>query len=87
MDTVRAVELVLGVSIPGLTLDMSIATNNVSEALLEVANASTIFNSEVLAALKDAAPMLLEVAGQLAAPVIMDVSSVSGAQRNALVTT
>ncbi|CCM02655.1 uncharacterized protein FIBRA_04759 [Fibroporia radiculosa] len=88
VDTVRAVELTLGIPVPGMTLDTQISTNNFTEALGQVANTSTIFNSNVKEALAEAAPILVELAIQLAVPAILDTNLASGLpSRSTLVTT
>jgi len=88
VDTVRAVELTLGIPIPGMSLDTQISTTNFTEALGQVANASTIFNSNVRAALAQAVPMLVELAIQLSVPALLDTTLATGiASRTTLVTT
>lgn len=88
VDTVRAVELTLGIPVPGLTLDTKVTTTNFTEALGQVANTSTIFNANVKQALAEAAPMLVELAIQLAVPALLDTSLASGvASRTTLLTT
>ncbi|KAH9951100.1 glycoside hydrolase family 5 protein [Amylocystis lapponica] len=86
VDTIRAVELVLGILVPGVQLDTAI-TKNVSAALTDVASASTVFNPEVRAALAEAAPILLSLGVQLAIPAMFNSDLVSANQREALVTT
>lgn len=88
VDTVRAVELTLGIPVPGLSLDTQINTSNFTEALGQVASLSTIFNSNVREALAAAAPMLVDLAVQLSVPALLDTSLASGLpSRNTLVTT
>ncbi|KZT00591.1 glycoside hydrolase family 5 protein [Laetiporus sulphureus 93-53] len=78
VDTVRAVELTLGITVPGMTLDTSITTTNFTAALGQVASATTIFNTNVTEALAAAAPILLELAMQLSIPAILDTSLALG---------
>ncbi|KZT69273.1 glycoside hydrolase family 5 protein [Daedalea quercina L-15889] len=87
VDTVRAVELILGIPVQGLSLDTQITTSNFTEALGQVANASTVFNADVRAALAAAAPILAELAAQLSVPALLDVDLGSGVDRTSLVTT
>ncbi|KZS99377.1 glycoside hydrolase family 5 protein, partial [Laetiporus sulphureus 93-53] len=88
VDTVRAVELTLGIPDPGLTLDTSITTTNFTAALGQVASTTTIFNTNVTEALAAATPILLELAMQLSIPAILDTSLASGiASRSTLWTT
>ncbi|KAL6297832.1 glycoside hydrolase family 5 protein [Sparassis latifolia] len=87
VDTVRAVELILGIPVPGLALDTPVGTTNMSAALVQVGNSSsTVFNEEVKSALVEAAPILAELAVQLSVPAIFDFASASN-QREALWTT
>lgn len=87
VDTVRAVELILGIPVQGMSLDTQISTNNFTAALGQVANASTIFNAEVREALAAAAPILVELAVQLAVPALLDVNLGGGVDRTSLMTT
>ncbi|THH28373.1 hypothetical protein EUX98_g5821 [Antrodiella citrinella] len=67
VKTVRAVELALGIPVPGAKLSADIATSNFTEAISIAANSSTgdIFTPDVKAALLDAASILVEVSLQL----------------------
>ncbi|TFY51969.1 hypothetical protein EVJ58_g10275 [Rhodofomes roseus] len=68
VDTVRAVELTLGIPVEGISLGAQVTTSNFTEALGQVANASTTLNAEVREALAAAAPILVDLAAQLAVP-------------------
>ncbi|KIK98196.1 glycoside hydrolase family 5 protein [Paxillus rubicundulus Ve08.2h10] len=65
VQTVRAVELVLGVSVPDMSLGFSASasTSNFTAAL-GTASTASVFNSEVQSVLKDAIPILLEIGNQ-----------------------
>ena len=70
----RAVELVLGIPVPGVQLSSQITTGNFTAAITAAANtnANDLFNDEVRAALQDAAPILIQMAIELAVPAIFD---------------
>ncbi|KAI0954709.1 hypothetical protein AcW1_006510 [Taiwanofungus camphoratus] len=87
VDTVRAVELILGIAVPGLTMDTKITTTNFTAALADIANTSTVFNPEVKAALAEAVPILAELGFQLSVPAMFNFSLATNNQHNALVTT
>lgn len=68
VKTVRAVELSLGIPVPGAGFSLTVsASANFTSAISAAANANsnTIFTPEVKAALKDAIPILVEVSLQL----------------------
>ncbi|OCH93675.1 glycoside hydrolase family 5 protein [Obba rivulosa] len=71
VQTVRAVELILGIPVPGLQLDAKVTTSNFTSAITSVTE-SNVFNSEVTAALLDAVPILIELGTELAVPEIFD---------------
>jgi len=65
---VRAVEIALGIPVPGIVLSPSPrlgTANNVASAFAITANLSSILNSEVRQVLIDAAPIFEQVARQL----------------------
>ena len=98
VKTVRAVELILGIPVPGVTFDMKLTTTNFTAAMSATATAmgnatsagaSGIFNSEVIAALQEAAPILVEMALELSIPTIFNFASAAApvhSQREPLVT-
>ncbi|KAF9224170.1 glycoside hydrolase family 5 protein [Gyrodon lividus] len=63
--TVRAVELVLGIPVPHMSLDVfaSLSTSNFVSAL-STASRTSVFTPEVRSALKDAIPILLQISVQ-----------------------
>ncbi|KIM44396.1 glycoside hydrolase family 5 protein [Hebeloma cylindrosporum] len=68
VQTVRAVEISLGIPVPDLNspaLPRLRDANNVTSAFAIVANSSSVFSSEVLQVLVDAAPVFEQVARQL----------------------
>ena len=67
VQTVRAVEISMGVPVPGINSPPSrlAAARNVTSAFTTAANLSSIFNSEVLQVLIDTAPVFEQVARQL----------------------
>ena len=80
VKVVRAVELVLGIPVPGVQLDAQITTSNFTAAISDVCNGtslSEIFNDEVKAALEAAAPILVEIAGELSIPTIFNFNLAS----------
>ncbi|KAH9926968.1 glycoside hydrolase family 5 protein [Fomitopsis serialis] len=87
VDVVRAVELTLGIPVAGLSLGAEITTSNFTAALGQVANASTVFNPDVRAALAAAAPILVDLAVQLAVPALLDTGLGGGVDRTSLLTT
>jgi len=87
VDVVRAVELTLGLPVEGLSLGVEISTSNFTAALVQVANASTLFNADVRGALAAAAPILVDLAVQLAVPALLDTSLGGGMDRTSLLTT
>ena len=74
---VRAVELVLGIPVPGVQLSSKITTGNFTAAITAAASTDTsdIFSDEVKAALREAAPILLQMAIELAIPTIFNFQS------------
>jgi glucan endo-1,6-beta-glucosidase len=73
--TVRAVELVLGIDVPFMTLDVSASVSNNFTAALSAACSSTIFTPEVQSALADAVPILLEIGVQYELQTVLEASS------------
>lgn len=65
VQTVRAVELALGLAVPGITHTPSYNAGNVSAALSGTSTLSSIFNAEVRQVLLDAVPILVQVSEQL----------------------
>ena len=67
VQTVRAVEISMGVPVPGINSPPSrlAAPRDVTSAFTIAANLSSIFNSEVLQVLIDTAPVFEQVARQL----------------------
>ncbi|KIJ20487.1 glucan 1,3-beta-glucosidase [Paxillus involutus ATCC 200175] len=67
VQTVRAVELVLGISVPDMSLGIPtsdyISTSNFTAAL-GTASTASVFNAEVQSVLNDAIPILLEIGNQ-----------------------
>lgn len=100
VKTVRAVELVLGIPIPGVAFSSKITTTNFTAAMSATvtamgngnstgASASNIFTPEVTAALQDAVPILVEMALELSIPTIFNFASTAAPvhnQREPLVT-
>jgi len=68
VQTVRAVEIFLGIPVPGFNPLSSArlgAAQNVTSAFTIAATMSSIFNTEVMQVLADAAPIFQQVAMQL----------------------
>jgi len=68
VQTVRAVEISMGIPVPGINSPPSPrlgTAKNVTSAFAIAATLSSIFNSEVLQVLTDAAPVFEQVARQL----------------------
>ena len=68
VQTVRAVEICMGIPVPGIKSPSSPrlgAAKNVTSAFAIAATLSSIFNSEVLQVLTDAIPVFEQVAEQL----------------------
>ncbi|KIK99140.1 glycoside hydrolase family 5 protein [Paxillus rubicundulus Ve08.2h10] len=62
VQTVRAVELVLGISVPHMSLGLSPSTSTSNfTAALGTASTASLFNPEVRSVLKDAIPILLDI--------------------------
>lgn len=84
VKVVRAVELVLGIPVPGVTLDAQINTSNFTYALEHACHSSNlteIFTGEVVKALEDAIPILIEVGFELAIPAFTDFDFTSAPAR------
>ena len=67
----RAVELLLGIPVSGMSLGTQVTTTNFTQALDEAANLTGIFNANVRAALAAAAPILVDLAVELAVPALL----------------
>lgn len=91
VQTVRAVELVLGISVPGWTLPHKAKSANFTEALASAAKTCKFMNDEVKSVLMDAIPMIEEVGAQLGITKMKNFrksTAVSGSNsRRPLVTT
>jgi glucan endo-1,6-beta-glucosidase len=74
VKTIRAVELLLGIPVPGETLSFKLSTTNFTSALTDAASSSDsgIFTDEIKSVLRDAAPILAQVGFELAIPAIFD---------------
>ena len=85
VKVVRAVELILGISVPGVHLDTRVNTANFTAALSTVASTSSlseIFNDEVKSALEAAVPILVQVGTELAIPAIFNFNLASAPLHN-----
>ncbi|PPQ63116.1 hypothetical protein CVT24_005827, partial [Panaeolus cyanescens] len=90
VQTVRAVELSLGVPVPGTTpAGIITSATNVSEALTTASTKTSLFNADVLAALVDAVPMFTYVVEQLGLNIVLETNGLRDAMaaRSPLVTT
>ncbi|KAF9234097.1 glycoside hydrolase family 5 protein [Melanogaster broomeanus] len=65
VQTIRAVELILGIPVPDMSLELSasLSTSNFTAAL-GVASTASIFSPEVQSALSEAIPILIEIGSQ-----------------------
>lgn len=61
VQTVRAVELTLGIPVPAMSLNGSTSSTNFTAALGDACSSSFI-NAQVVAAIRDAIPIILEIA-------------------------
>ena len=91
MKTIRAVELLLGISVPDETLNFKLPSTNFTDVLTVAASSSgdNIFTDEIRSVLKDAVPILVEVGLQLGVSAIFhspDPSSLVHVQRAHLIT-
>ncbi|CAL1714506.1 unnamed protein product [Somion occarium] len=89
VKVVRAVELTLGIPVPGVQLDMKVQTKNFTSALTSVASTSTsdIFNAEVKSALLASVPILVELGFELSIGSIFSFNlATANSQREPLVT-
>lgn len=76
----RAVELILGIPVPGVQLSTKVTTSNFTAAITSVVNSTTsdtIFTDEVKSVLQDAVPILIQVAAELAIHAIFDFNLAS----------
>ena len=88
VETIRAVELVLGIPVPGAAFNGSSQSANLTQSLAAVA-ASDDCNTEVRAVLRDAVPVLSQIGVQLSLPAIFDITAGSApfhSKREPLVT-
>ncbi|KAI0630907.1 glycoside hydrolase family 5 protein [Trametes polyzona] len=69
---VRAVELVLGIPVEGLSLDVPVSGYNFTSALQAVGSSSNLFNQEVRSALLEAVPMLVQLGFELSFSRVFD---------------
>ncbi|GJE93192.1 glycoside hydrolase family 5 protein [Phanerochaete sordida] len=77
VKVVRAVELILGLPVPGVQLDVPVTTANFTHAVESVCGATQladVFTPEVIKTLLDAVPVLLELAPQLAVAALFDTA-------------
>ncbi|CDO68818.1 Glycoside Hydrolase Family 5 protein [Trametes cinnabarina] len=72
VEVIRAVELILGIPVPGLSLDVKVSTSNFTSALSATVSASKLFNKEVKSALAEAVPILVELGFELALSAIFN---------------
>ena len=91
MKTIRAVELLLGISVPDETLNFKLPSTNFTDMLTVAASSSgdNIFTDEIKSVLKDAVPILVEVGLELGVSAIFDSphpSSLVHVQRAPLIT-
>ncbi len=91
VKVVRAVELILGIPVPGAQLASKITTSNFTAAIgtATSTNSNDIFNDEVKSALQAAAPILAQIAVELSIPTIFNFNLASAPvhnQRSPLVT-
>ncbi|KAI0766145.1 glycoside hydrolase family 5 protein [Trametes elegans] len=82
VEVIRAVELILGIPVPGLKLDVQTHTSNFTSALSTAAGASRIFNDAVKSALLEAVPILVELGWELAIPTIFNFNMAAAPLRN-----
>ncbi|KAI0642029.1 glycoside hydrolase family 5 protein [Trametes meyenii] len=72
VEVIRAVELILGIPVPGRSLDVQLNTANFTSALSATASTTKLFNKEVTSALADAVPILVELGFELSIPTIFN---------------
>ncbi|KAI0630905.1 glycoside hydrolase family 5 protein [Trametes polyzona] len=82
VQVIRAVELILGIPVPGLSLDVQIKTSNFTSALGAAASASNLFNHEVKLALTEAIPILVELGFELTLPAVFNFNMAASPLRN-----
>lgn len=92
VKVVRAVELILGIPVPGAQLAAKITTANFTAAITAATNtnANDIFTDEVKSALKAAVPILIEMGAELSIPTIFNFNLASApfhSQHEPLLTT
>ena len=85
VQTVRAVELTLGIPIPGMSLNISMSSTNFTAALSDACS-SPLFNAQVAAAIEDAIPIILDIAFECELGSVF-TSSPFKSDRSSLVTT
>ncbi|KAG1863532.1 glycoside hydrolase family 5 protein [Suillus subalutaceus] len=85
VQTIRAVELTLGISVPLSNLSVSVSasvSNNFTAALIETSSA-TIFSAEVQAALLEAVPIIMRIgATQSGTPLVANFMDVNWQYNN-----
>jgi glucan endo-1,6-beta-glucosidase len=82
---VRAVELILGIPVPGAQLASTVTTSNFTSAITSVTNQTnpgSIFTDEVKAALEAAVPILVQVGLELTIPAIFNFNLASAPLHN-----
>ncbi|OJT07167.1 Glucan endo-1,6-beta-glucosidase B [Trametes pubescens] len=82
VQVIRAVELILGIAVPGMSLDVQLHTSNFTSAITAAVGGNNIFNSEVKSALTEAVPILVELGFELAISSIFNFNSASSPLRN-----
>ncbi|KAI0047138.1 glycoside hydrolase family 5 protein [Auriscalpium vulgare] len=80
VKTVRAVELLLGIPVPGRTLDLPSNVSNLTSALASASSSDQtgLFSVEVVQAIKSALPMLVGLEEQLELSDILDLANARG---------
>ena len=73
----RAVEFILGISIPGTTAKPTATSWQSAVTSAASTSAAELFSSEVKAVLQDAIPILAQVAIELAVPAIFNFHGAS----------
>ena len=91
VQVVRAVELLLGIHVPGYAAPASVAVASNATAGFQTSATTfgNMFNPEVVQVLKDAAPIFVEVAKQLGTNTVYSQADLRGRlrRRSSLVTT
>lgn len=88
VQVVRAVELALGIPVPGISPFSGFeSANDIASSLSGVAKLSSIFNSEVQQVLRDAGPVLVQVSKQIKLDITLAALRSLLSKRKSLVTT